>query len=311
MEDLMRASAWPPLPLDAWEPTYLTLHRWTQVLGKVCLALAPPQNHWWHVTFVVSSKGLEVPALPHDGRSLSITFDFCAHKLVLHCSDGRTAGFALEPMPVATFYDRVLQELGRLDVRVTLNPVPVEVVDRTPLDQDTAHASYDRAAVERLHAVLVASDRVFRVFRGRFLGKSSAPQFFWGAFDLAVGRFCGTENPEPPADPVMREAYSHEVIAHGFWPGGDWPVGGRVPEAVFYAYVVPAVPELARAVVQPAQARFDPQLGEFLLPCEAVRTSADPDATLLAFMESTYRAAAEARRWDIARLERRAPSAKA
>ena len=307
----MHPSPWPPLSLDAWEPTYLTLHRWTQVLGKVCLALAPPQNHWWHITFMVTSRGLEATAIPHGGRSISITFDFCAHRLVLHSSDGRAGGFALEPMTVADFYRRTLDELRKLDVQVKLNPVPVEVVDRTPFDQDTVHASYDRDAVQRLHAILVASDRVFRIFRGRFLGKSSAPQFFWGAFDLAVGRFCGTENPAPPPDPVMGEAYSHEVIAHGFWPGGDWPVGGRVPEAVYYAYVVPAVPELAQAGVMPAQAGFDTRLGEFLLPYEAVRTSADPEATLLEFMESTYRAAAERRHWDIARLERRASAAKA
>jgi hypothetical protein len=302
----MHASPWPPLPLDDWEPTYLTLHRWTQVLGKVCLALAPPANHWWHVTFTVTSSGLAAPALPHAGRSISLTLDFCAHRLLLHCSDGRSAGFALDSMPVATFYRRVLAELRTLGVELQLNPVPVEVVDRTPLDEDLAHATYDPAAVARLHAILLQTDRVFRIFRGGFLGKSSPPQFFWGAFDLAVARFCGRGNPQPPSeDPVMAEAYSHEVIAHGFWPGGDWPVGGRVGEPVFYAYVVPGVPELAQARIAPPEARFDAQLGEFLLPYEAVRTSPDPDATLLAFMESTYRAAATARGWDAAQLERR------
>lgn len=296
---------WPALPLAGWEPTYLTLHRWTQTVGKVCLALVPDQNHWWHTTFSVTSRGLQTQAIPCHGHALTITFDFCEHRLALHVSDGRSAGFALQPMAVADFHRAVLDALQGLGIAPQLNPVPVEVVDRTPLDEDRHHAAYDADAVQRLHRILVGSDRVFRAFRGRFLGKSSPVQFFWGAFDLAVSRYSGRPNPQPPGDAVMGEAYSHEVMAHGFWPGGDWPLGGRMPEAVYYAYVVPAQPAFASARVEPPQARFDAGFGEFLLPYEAVRTSADPDATLRAFLDSTWRAAAQAGGWDLEALERR------
>lgn len=294
---------WPALPLDAWEPTYLTVQRFTQVLGKLCLAYAPHQNHWWHTTLQVTSRGLATPSLPIGSRVFGVSLDFCAHRLVVHCSDGYETGFELRPMAVADFYASTLECLAAIGARPALNPVPSEVSDRTPLDQDRHHASYDRDAVSRLHRVLVNVDRVFRIHRGRFVGKSSPSHFFWGAFDLAVSRFCGRINPDPPADPMLAQAYSHEVISHGFWPGGDWPGGARVPEAIFYAYVVPAAPGLADARIQPAAARFDAALGEFVLPYEAVRTSADPQATLLAFMESTYDAAATARAWDRAQLD--------
>jgi hypothetical protein len=296
---------WPALPLDAWEPTYLTVHRFTQVLGKLCLAFAPPQNHWWHTTLAVTSRGLATPALPEGPRTFSLTLDFCAHRLVVHSSDGRETGFALRPMPVAEFYASTLDCLAKIGVHAALNPVPAEVSDVTPLDVDKHHASYDRDAVERLHRILVQVDRVFRLHRGRFIGKSSPSHFFWGAFDLAVSRFCGRVNPNPPQHPVMGPAYSHEVISHGFWPGGDWPGGPRVPEPIFYAYVVPGADGLSSVHVEPAAARFDAALGEFVLPYEAVRTSADPQATLLAFMESTYSACATLRGWDRGQLELR------
>jgi hypothetical protein len=234
----------------------------------------------------------------------AVTLDFCSHRLVVHSSDGRETGFALRPMPVADFLAATLECLAQIGVRPLLNLVPSEVSDRTPLDQDRHHASYDPEAVSRFHRTLVQVERVFRIHRGRFIGKSSPVHFFWGAFDLAVSRFRGRVNPDPPADPVMSNAYSHEVISHGFWPGGDWPGGARVPEAIFYAYVVPAADGIAQARVQPASARFDAGLGEFVLPYDDVRTSADPQATLLDFMESTYRAAATLRRWDVAQLER-------
>jgi hypothetical protein len=297
-------SSWPALPLDGWEPTYLTLHRFTQVLGKLCLACAPPQNHWWHTALAVTSRGLATPTLACGDRTFALTLDFCAHRLDVHCSDGRETGFALRPMAVADFFASTLACLASLGVQAKLVPVPCEVSDRTPLDADRHHASYDREAVSRLHRILLQADRVFRIHRGRFVGKSSPSHFFWGAFDLAVTRFCGRVNPDPPVDPVMREAYSHEVISHGFWPGGDWPGGPRVPEAIFYAYVVPAAAGLDAAPVEPAAARFDAGLGEFVLPYEAVRRSPDPPATLLAFMETTYRAAAMRRGWDTAQLER-------
>jgi hypothetical protein len=302
----MTGEHWPALSLQEWEPTYLTLHRFTQVLGKLCLAYAPHQNHWWHSTLAVTSRGLATPGLPVDARQVSVTLDFCSHRLVVHCSDGREEGFDLRPMAVADFYASTLECLAVLGLRPALNPVPAEVVDRTPLDEDRHHASYDHDAVSRLHRILLQVDRVFRIHRGRFVGKSSPVHFFWGAFDLAVSRFCGRANPQPPQDPVMAQAYSHEVISHGFWPGGDWPGGPRVPEPIFYAYVVPAAQGLGEARVEPDAARFDAAMGEFVLPYDAVRTSADPQAALLAFMESTYRAAATSRAWDTAQLEQRA-----
>jgi hypothetical protein len=298
-------NAWPALPLQAWEPTYLTVHRFTQVLGKLCLAFAPPQNHWWHTALAVTSRGLATPALPVGARTFDVTLDFCAHRLAVHCSDGRETGFELRPMAVADFHARTLECLDEIGVHPRLDPVPSEVSDRTPLDRDTHHASYDREAVSRLHRILLQVDRVFRIHRGRFVGKSSPSHFFWGAFDLAVSRFCGRVNPDPPQGAMMSQAYSHEVISHGFWPGGDWPGGARVPEAIFYAYVVPAAEGLDAARVEPPAARFDKAMGEFVLPYEAVRTSADPQTTLLAFMESTYRAAATLRAWDVAQLELR------
>jgi hypothetical protein len=296
-------SNWPPLLLSDWEPTDLTVHRYTQVLGKLCLTYAPPQNHWWHTALAVTSRGLATPGLVDGSRLFTVTLDFCRHRLDIHCSDGRETGFPLDHMSVADFWMATLDALGAIGMRPALNPVPSEVLDRTPLDEDRRHASYDRNAVERLHRILIQVDRVFRIYRGRFVGKTSPVHFFWGAFDLAVSRFCGLRNPQPPQDPMMAKAYSHEVISHGFWPGGDWPGGARVGEAVFYAYVVPAADGLATIPVEPLAARFDAAMGEFILPYEAVRTSVDPEATLLQFMETTYRAAATLRRWDAQLLE--------
>jgi hypothetical protein len=186
---------------------------------------------------------------------------------------------------------------------VRIWPVPVEVTDRTPFPDDTKHASYDRKPVETMHRILMSVDRVFNAHRGRFLGKSSPSHFFWGAFDLAVTRFSGRRNPQPPDDPMMREAYSHEVISHGFWPGGDWPLGGRVDEAVFYAYESPPPEGLGDAKVRPQQAAWSAQFGEFMLPYDDVRRAADPDAMLLEFMDSTYFAAAELAHWDVENLQ--------
>jgi hypothetical protein len=302
--DRMPADAdWPSLPLADWEPTYLTVHRYTQVLGKLCLQYAPPLNHWWHTALAVTSRGLATPGLVDGSRMFTLTLDLCRHRLDVHCSDGRETGFALGQMSVADFWAATLQALASIGVRPSLNPVPSEVSDRTPLDEDTRHASYDRGAVERLHRILIQVDRVFRIHRGRFVGKTSPVHFFWGAFDLAVSRFCGLRNPHPPEGAMMAQAYSHEVISHGFWPGGDWPGGARVPEAVFYAYVVPAAEGLASIELAPPAARFDAAMGEFILPYEAVRASADPQRELLQFMESTYHAAAAARGWKADLLE--------
>lgn len=296
--------SWPKLSLAEWEPTYLTLHRWTQVLGKVRLALAPPINHWWHVPLYVSSAGLTTSSMPCDNRQLTLTLDFCAHTFVAHTSDKRYETFPLEPMSVAEFYRRTLAALKSLDVAPKIWPVPVEVMDTTPFAEDEKHASYDRNQVEALHQILIDVDRVFAQFRGRFLGKCSPVHFFWGAFDLAVTRFSGRPNPAPPDDPMEREAYSHEVISHGFWPGGDWPVGGKVEEAVFYAYAIPQPEAFKSATVSPKEAFWSDPLSEFLLPYEAVRNAKDPDAALLSFLESTYLAAAKPGGWNVEALRR-------
>jgi hypothetical protein len=294
--------AWPHLTLDAWEPTYLTLHRWMQIVGKVRLAHARWLNHWWHVPLYVTSHGLTTSSMPCGERQVTMTFDFCAHQLVAHASDKRTEAIALEPMSVARFYERVRGLLSKLGVEARIWPVPVEVVDRTPFPEDERHCAYDPAAVERLHRALLSIDGVFQRHRGQFLGKSSPVHLFWGAFDLAVTRFSGRENPSAPTDSVMGEAYSHEVISHGFWPGGDWPIGGRVDEPVFYAYAVPQPAGFRDAPVRPNAATFSEKLGEFILPYEAVRTADDPEAVLLDFMEDTYLAAAKPAGWDIERL---------
>ena len=299
-------SDWPTLRLRDWEPTYLTLHRWTQIVGKVRMALAPPVNHWWHVPLYVTPEGLSTSNVACGNvpnHSMSISFDFVAHHLRIHLSDGRGSSFALEPMTVADFYQRVMAELHSLGVKVTIWPVPVEVSDRTPFTDDRHHASYDPEAAERVHRILLSTDRVFSRFRGTFLGKSSPVHFFWGAFDLALTRFSGRRNPDPPKDRVMGPAYSHEVISHGFWPGGDWPSAGRVEEAIFYSYALPEPNGFATARVLPAEARYDETLREFVLPYEAVRSADDPDACLYDFMNSTYRAGADAAAWPCDELD--------
>lgn len=301
-------AAWPSLPLEAWEPTYRTLHRWSQIVGKVRLACSPPQNHWWHTSLRFNARGLTTTPMPVGDRELEIAFDFVDHVLHLWTSDGITRQLPLEPMSVATFCDLVLRELELLGVVPHLYPVPVEVPARVPFPEDHENRSYDAAQVERMWRILSGVHRVFERFRGEFLGKSSPVQLFWGAFDVAVTRFSGKRNPSPPADHVMREAYSHEVISHGFWFGGDWPVGGRVPEAIFYAYAVPTPAGFAQARVEPPAARWSAQLGEHVLPYDHVRRARDPDAEVLGFMRSTYEAGAALASWDRAALER-APQA--
>lgn len=299
---------WPPLPLEEWEPTYLTLHRFTQVVGKVQLALAPYLNHWWHIADRVTSRGLTTGTLCGE-QHLMMTFDFVEHRFIAETRDRGTQSFPLEPMTVAEFYARVRSVLDRFDIHVHLWPVPVEVKDGTPFPEDRHHAAYDASFVERFHRVLLVVDRVFNIHRGRFLGKSSPVHFFWGAFDLAVTRFSGRRNPIPPPDAVQGDAYSHEVISHGFWPGGDFLDKGRVEGAAFYSYAVPEPDGFKRARVEPAAATYDERYGEFLLPYDVVRTQPDPQATLLGFMETTYLAAAGPAGWNVQEL--RAPSSEA
>ncbi len=299
------AAAWPPLPYDAWRDTYATLHMWTQIVGKIRLALSPTVNHWWQVPLYVTPRGLTTSPIPSGARTFALAFDFVDHQLRLAVSDGRTRALGLYPRSVADFYQALFATLRSVDIAVTINPQPQEVPDPIPFDQDTTHAAYDPVAVERFRQVLVQTDRVFQAFRGGFLGKCSPVHFFWGSFDLVVTRFSGRRAPaRPGADYVTREAYSHECISAGFWPGS-----GSLLVPAYYAYAAPEPPGLGQAPVQPAAAYYDPQMQEFLLPYDAVRTAPDPRAALLAFLQSTYAAGADLGGWDRAALER--PSAAA
>ncbi len=303
---MSRSAAWPALPLDAWEETYQTLQRWTQVVGKIRLARTPYVNHWWNVTLYVTPRGLTTAAMAAGERSFSIDFDFVRHRLVIAADDGTTTRIPLAPMSVAAFYGKVMESLEAMGLATSIWPVPVEVTDTVPFPEDTVHAAYDPAMVERLHTILVQVDRVMRRFRGGFLGKSSPVHFFWGAFDLAVTRFSGRAVPEPPADPVMGPAYSHEVISHGWWPGGDWPMGGRVEAPVFYAYAVPEPAGFQQAAL-PSGGAYDATFGEYILPYDTVAEADDPEAVLLDFMERTYAVGADAAGWDRAALEVTSP----
>lgn len=294
---------WPPLPLQAWQPTCTTLHRWTQIVGKVRLALAPPSNHWWHVPLYVSARGLTTGLIAHPGGGLQIDFDFFDHILITTTGDGRQRRFTLPGRSVAGFYREFMATLAALGLRVKLWPVPVEVADSVPFPQDSRSA-YDAAAVQRFWRALVQSQRVLEGFRGRFLGKASPVQFFWGSFDLAVSRFSGQGAPPHPAVPglnprVVAEAYSHQVSSAGFWPGG-----GGFEEPAFYSYAYPEPEGFRDYPIRPRPAFFSRELGEFILPYEAVRSAGHPDELLLEFLQSSYQAAAELGGWDRRALER-------
>jgi hypothetical protein len=291
---------WPALPLEAWKETYATLHMWTQVVGKVCLALTPLTNHFWNIAFRVSHNGLTTPLMKVGDRMMTMTFDFVEHQLVILLSDGTMERVALRPQTVADFHETVMSTLGRMGVTVRIWGVPVEVPDPIPFDEDTVHHQYDAAAANTFWRVLLAITPVFEQFRAGFVGKCSPVHFFWGSFDLAVTRFSGRTAPERPgADPITREAYSHEVISHGFWPGG-----GAVTEPAFYAYAAPEPDGFRAASVRPASASYSQPLSEFLLPYEAVRTAADPVAELRVFLQSTYEAGATLGGWPRVQLER-------
>lgn len=300
--------AWPPLPLEPWKDTLATLHMWTQVVGKVCLALTPLVNHYWNIAFQVTARGLATPSLFHGNRVVTILFDFLDHELVLRSSDGGTARIALEPRTVAEFHRLVMESLARLGVEVRIWTQPVEIPNPVRFETDTVHRSYDPAAARAFWQALLAMKPVFESFRGDFLGKCSPVHFFWGSFDLAVTRFSGRRAPERPgADSITREAYSHEVISHGFWPGS---VGGPVAEPAFYAYAAPEPAGLKTSPVRPPAAFYSAALSEFILPYEAVRRAASPEAELAAFLTSTYEAAADLAGWPRADLERRREAAR-
>ena len=297
---------WPALPLAAWRDTYATVHMWTQIVGKTRLALAQPQNHWWHATLYVTPRGLTTSAMPCRDRTFDVEFNFLEHRLQVRSSDGRAGQLVLRPQSVAEFYAAYTALLRSLDLDVALRPIPVEVDVATPFALDREHASYDADAMTRCWRILVQVDRVLRRFRGEFLGKSSPVHFFWGAFDLATTRFSGRRAPLHPGGApncpnwVMVEAYSHECSSCGFWPGSV-----AFPEPGFYAYAYPEPERYRERRIQPAAAYYHADLREFVLPYETVRTASAPDDMLLAFVRSTYEAAADLGRWDRAALERR------
>jgi len=273
---------------------------WTQIVGKVRMRLTPLLNHWWNVPLYVTARGLSTSRIPYGDRAFELRFDFVTHQLVLETSDGLVKALELEPRPVADFYAEFMAMLRSAGIDVKIWRMPVEVPYPIPFDQDRAHASYDREAVGKFWRILLSVDTVFTRFRSGFIGKSSPVHFFWGSFDLAVTRFSGRRAPERPgADPVTREAYSHEVSSVGFWPGGS-----GISDAAFYSYAAPEPRGFREARVRPERARYDTQLNEFILMYEDVRATASPSATLLEFCQSTYEAAAELGNWDRSALER-------
>ena len=300
MTDGAPPGGWPPLPLEGWRDTYATLHMWTQVVGKVCIATTTLANHWWNIAFRVTSRGLSTPLLRAGDRVFTMEFDFVAHRLVIRREDGSSETLALEPRTVADFYAATMQALARLGIGVRIWTMPVEVPEPTRFELDTKHRSYDPVAANAFFRTLVSITPVLESFRCRYVGKCSPVHFFWGSFDLAVTRFSGRRAPaRPGADAITREAYSHEVISHGFWPGG-----GAVADAAFYAYAAPEPDGFRTAAIRPAGATYRTDLGEFILPYDAVRTSARPEETLTAFVESTYDEAARLAQWDRTALER-------
>ena len=299
-----RTDTWPELPLATWQDTFATLHLWTQIVGKIRLVNTPWFNHSWHTTLYVTSRGLTTSPIPYGARTFELEFDFTAHRLELRSSDGGREEVPLRPQTVAAFYTQVMEALRRLDIDVRITRKPSELVDPIPFPEDEVHRSYDTEYAHRFWLALVQVDRIFKIFRTRFIGKSSPVHFFWGAGDLAVTRFSGRRAPEHPggipnlADWVTREAYSHEVSSCGFWPGS-----GVIDYPAFYSYAYPAPAGFAEAHVGPEGAFYSKDYGEFILPYDRVARAASPDDTLLEFLQSTYEAAATLAAWDRAALE--------
>jgi hypothetical protein len=291
---------WPALKLDEWKDTCATLHMWTQIVGKVRLALSPLINHWWEVPLYVSARGLTTSPIPYDGGILEVEFDFQQHVLTIQTSSGSARSLQLRPQSVADFYKEFMAALQALGITAKIWPVPVEVPNPIPFEKDFEHAAYNAEHANRFWRILVSADTVFKEFRSRFIGKDSPVHFFWGSFDLCVTRFSGRRAPERAgADAVTREAYSHEVISAGFWPGS-----GEIKDAAFYVYAAPEPPGFGQSTIRPANAFYHSQMHEFFLMYEDVRQSASPRETLLEFLQSTYEAGAELGKWDRAALER-------
>jgi hypothetical protein len=304
MANTSQKDLWPELPYEAWKDTCDTLHLWTQIAGKIRLALTPWLNHSWHVPLYVTAKGLSTSPIPYAEGDFEIEFDFNSHLLRIMTDDGRERRIPLQPRSVAEFYELVMWDLNHLQIPVKITELPAEISNAIPFSEDRVHDSYDPVYANRFWRALVQIDRVFKQFRTGFIGKASPVHFFWGSFDLAVTRFSGRRAPPHPggapglSDAIMREAYSHEVSSAGFWPGGN-----GIDYAAFYSYAYPAPSGFKDCVVKPDAALFHEGLGEFLLPYDAVRTAPDPDAALLAFLQSTYEAATNLAKWDRAALE--------
>ena len=296
---------WPDIPLAAWQDTFATLHLWMQIVGKVRLVQTPWLNHSWHATLYVTSRGLTTSPISHDARTFEMEFDFVSHRLEVRSSDGRSDAIPLQPQSVAAFHARLMDALRRLDLSVRITRRPSELPDPIPFAEDEQHRSYDAAYVHRFWRALVQADRVFKLFRTRFIGKASPVHYFWGAGDLAVTRFSGRRAPEHPGgipnlpDRVTREAYSHEVSSCGFWPGG-----GAIDYPAFYAYAYPEPSGFAEARIGPEGAFYSQDYREFVLPYDRVARAASPDETLLQFLQSTYEAAATLGGWNRGELER-------
>jgi hypothetical protein len=300
LSGLSRDEAWPALPLSEWAATQATLHMWTQIVGKLRLALSPRQNHWWQVPLYVSARGLTSSAIPYRFGNFECEFDFIDHVLRFTTCRNETKTMALAPRSVADFYREFKSTLASLSIDTRIWPMPVEIANPIRFDMDTTHASYDPVYAERFWRGLTTVDALCKEFRARFIGKCSPVHFFWGSFDLAVTRFSGRRAPDRPgADAVTREAYSHEVSSVGWWPGN-----GGFDGPMFYAYAAPEPPGFADMKVLPPEGSYNTQLKEYFLPYDAVRNSADPPRAVLDFFQSTYEAAATSGKWDRQALER-------
>src|SRR2546421_911101 len=301
MAEESREQIWPSLDYAAWRETCATLQLWTQIAGKIRLALGPWINHSWGVTLYVTSRGLSTSLIPYGARAFEIEFDFIRHQLRITTAEGEERAIKLQPQSVASFYREVMNKLREVGIEVQIGMNPNETLEAIPFDHDEKHAAYDPEYANRFWRVLLQADRVFKEFRSRFCGKCSPVHFFWGSFDLAVTRFSGRRAPPREGPLFMRDAYSHEVISHGFWPGN-----AMLPGPVFYAYAVPEPAGLKEARIRPDGAYYHRELGEFILPYERVRTAPSPDQAILDFVDSTYDAAATLAHWDRAALERSA-----
>jgi len=300
---------WPALPPAGWQDTCSTVHMWTQIVGKVRMALTPRTNHWWNVPLYVSARGLTTSLIPYGPRSFEAEFDFIEHKLLLTTSSGQNRQLTLAPRTVADFHGEFMAVLKELGIDVTIWKMPVEVADPISFDKDRTHASYDAAKVEKFWRILVSTDGIFKMFCSRFVGKSSPVHFFWGSFDLAVTRFSGRRapqrnDPDPVLRKIMREAYSHEVISAGFWPGG-----GGTDDAAFYCYAAPQPEGFEKRMVRPPKAFYHSGMGEYMLMYQDLRQANSPANALLEFLQSTYDAGADTGKWDRHALDRPSESA--